>query len=326
MRRAVRIFGVVLVGIAGLAACAVGYVFAAFPKYAPADKTLHVVATAAELERGRYLSEHVAVCVTCHSDRDMSRFAGPVRAGTFGKGGEVFGHGEGLPGEIVAPNITPAGIGTWTDGELARAITSGVTARGDAMFPIMNYPGYASLCERDLRAVIAYVRALPRIDHQTPPSTLDFPVNLIVRTMPQPAQTPSQCPDSNDTVALGKYLVAQAACADCHTPRDGGAPVPGHELAGGNEMRQPSGYVARSANITPSRSTGIGSWSKETFVARFAAYRNSEGQHEVHGQEPNTPMPWIDYAGMSDSDLGAIYDYLRTLPAVESRPAAVAAR
>ena len=26
----------------------------------------------------------------------------------------------------------------------------------------------------------------------------------------------------------------------------------------------------------------------------------------------NTPMPWSNFAGMSDEDLGAIYDYLKT--------------
>jgi hypothetical protein len=31
-------------------------------------------------------------------------------------------------------------------------------------------------------------------------------------------------------------------------------------------------------------------------------------------------MPWYAYAGMADEDLGAIYDYLRTLPPVKSAP------
>lgn len=326
MRRAVRILGVVVAGLAALVGCGIAYLFLAFPKYEAADPKLHVTATPAELARGQYLAEHVGACVTCHSQRDFSRFSGPVSPGTEGQGGETFGHGEGLPGEIVAPNITHAAIGSWSDGELSRAITSGVSKDGRALFPLMNYPGYATLCERDLRAVIGYVRTLPAIEHQTPATSLDFPVNLIVRTLPKPAATPSACPDEGDTVALGKYLVAQAACADCHTPRAGGQPVPGHDFAGGNDMRLPSGYTARSANITPATATGIGAWTRQLFVQRFAAYRNPEALHAVHGQDRNTPMPWSVYAGMTDADLGAIYDYLRTLPPVETGAAAVAAR
>jgi mono/diheme cytochrome c family protein len=264
------------------------------------------------------LVEHVVVCVDCHSERDYSRYSAPVRAGTFGQGGERFGHEIGIPGELVAPNITPAGIASWSDGELARAITSGVSADGHALFPLMNYPSYASMCERDLHAVLGYVRSLPAIQHAPPRSSLDFPVNWIVRTLPAPATTPKRCPDESDSVARGKYLVTQASCAECHTRHEGGAPVVGQEFAGGARFPLPSGYVARSANITPDRETGIGNWSKEMFVQRFAAFRDPAAQHPVRAQEPNTPMPWSMFAGMTDADLGAIYDYLRTLPAVKT--------
>lgn len=30
-------------------------------------------------------------------------------------------------------------------------------------------------------------------------------------------------------------------------------------------------------------------------------------------------MPWTMYAGMTDEDLGAIYDYLKTIPAVRNK-------
>jgi hypothetical protein len=32
----------------------------------------------------------------------------------------------------------------------------------------------------------------------------------------------------------------------------------------------------------------------------------------------NTPMPWLMYSGMTEEDLGAIYDYLRTVPPIEN--------
>ena len=31
-------------------------------------------------------------------------------------------------------------------------------------------------------------------------------------------------------------------------------------------------------------------------------------------------MPWTMYAGMSEQDLGAIYDYLRTVPPIADLP------
>jgi len=46
--------------------------------------------SAAEIERGRYLANHVAVCMDCHSTRNWDYFAGPIVEGTLGGGGEVF--------------------------------------------------------------------------------------------------------------------------------------------------------------------------------------------------------------------------------------------
>jgi hypothetical protein len=38
----------------------------------------------------------------------------------------------------------------------------------------------------------------------------------------------------------------------------------------------------------------------------------------VDAGDRQTIMPWSQYAGMTDSDLGAIYDYLRTQKAVRT--------
>ena len=63
--------------------------------------------SAEEIERGRYLAAHVAVCIDCHSTRNWSYFAGPITPGTLGKGGEVFDEDTGLPGLMISKNITP---------------------------------------------------------------------------------------------------------------------------------------------------------------------------------------------------------------------------
>lgn len=318
MRRVLRVASFLLLGLVLSALGGVGYVYIAFPRMATppigevaADETL--------LARGTYLAEHVTLCMDCHSERDFARFSGPVDAKTHGKGGERFGRELGLPGELYAPNITPHALSSWSDGEIARAITSGVTPDGRALFPLMNYKGFAKLCRRDVEAIIAYLRNLEPIEHDVPRSTIDFPVNLIVRTLPEPAALADACPnEQTSSVELGQYLVTVAGCADCHTPRNGNDLDLDRSFAGGVEMPIPGGGKVRSKNLTPDVETGLGGWSKEAFIARFAAYRNGEGLHQIGQGDFNTMMPWSMYAGMSDRDLGAIYDYLRTQKPIKS--------
>ncbi|MEI9911343.1 MAG: hypothetical protein WDO71_17775 [Bacteroidota bacterium] len=40
------------------------------------------------IERGEYLAVHVAACIHCHSQRDFSKYSGPVVPGSEGGGGE----------------------------------------------------------------------------------------------------------------------------------------------------------------------------------------------------------------------------------------------
>jgi mono/diheme cytochrome c family protein len=151
-----------------------------------------------------------------------------------------------------------------------------------------------------------------------PESTLHFPLNLIVRTIPAPAN-PQPVPPLSDTLAYGEYLVTIASCADCHTPSKEGKPVPGMDFAGGAEFNLPFGLV-RSANITPDEETGIGSWDRQEFLDRFKEYADSAASHRpVKQGNFNTIMPWLVYAGMTEDDLGAIYAYLRTQKPVENR-------
>ena len=92
------------------------------------------------IERGDYLANHVAGCMDCHSKRDFSKYSGPVVPGTEGGGGFVLDQHFGLPGVLYGKNITPdaeTGIGTWTDDEILRAMTQGISKNGDTLFTIM---------------------------------------------------------------------------------------------------------------------------------------------------------------------------------------------
>jgi len=299
-----------LVVVLGLAiGGAVGYLWLHFPQVGP-PPALTITATAALRARGAYLYDHVTACGSCHSTRDWSSPVGPVLPGTEGKGGEAFSTAEGIPGTIYAANITPSGIGSWSDGELWRSLVCGVARDGTALFPMMPYGNYRQLSVDDLTALIVYVRTLPPIAHAVPPRHLLFPMNLIVRTIPREVAPPASAPERSDSVAYGRYLATAASCTDCHSPRVHGALVAGREFAGGTAFATAHGTVL-SANLTPDAS-GIGTWTKAIFLARFAS------GPEVSGAALgfDTPMPWMAYHGMSSADLGSLYDYLRSLPPV----------
>ena len=175
----------------------------------------------------------------CHSTRDWSKFSAPLVAGTLGKGGETFDQKFGFPGSFYSKNITPEGIGHWTDGELLRAIASGVNKNGEALFPVMPHANYGNMTREDLYSIIAYLRGLPPIKNNVPASKPDFPMNLIIHTIPKKGQY-AQAVNVDNALSRGAYLFNAAACGECHTKKDNGNPVAGMELAGGFEFPLPS--------------------------------------------------------------------------------------
>ena len=318
MRKFIRISGVVFTIASLILILFIFYFNATYPKiYEPTDTKVNI--TAERLERGKYLANHVTVCIDCHSTRDWSKFAGPVVPGTYGKGGELFNEEiGGVPGTLYAKNITPAGIGNWTDGELMRLITNGVNKDGKAIFPLMPYLSYNNLTQEDLHSIVAYIRSLAPIENAVEESSLNFPLNLIVKTIPPEKYIPTHEIDKADKLKYGEYLTKIAGCADCHTPQEKGEPLPGMYFAGGFEFKMPGGVV-RSMNITPDEETGIGVWDKDDFIDRFKFYDPDSNEIESVGKgEFNTPMPWTMYAGMSVEDLEAIYAYLKTVPPVKN--------
>lgn len=270
------------------------------------------------IERGKYLAHHVMLCADCHSTRDWSLFAGPPIPGTLGKGGEVFDQKLGFPGKYIAPNITPYHLEKWTDGEIFRAITTGVSKDGRALFSVMPHHNFGKCDQNDIEAVIAYIRSLAPIKNETAKSSSDFPMNFIINTIPKKAEF-SQIPPETDVVNYGKYVVTAASCSDCHTNQEKGQIV-GEPFAGGFNFKFPDGSMATSANITPDKLTGIGSWTKEQFIQRFKMYADSTyHSSKVSSGDFQSVMPWTMYAGMTITDLSAIYEYLRTIKPVENK-------
>lgn len=296
---------------------AIVYFNFAFPKVSDAPD-IKVDMSPQNIERGRYLANNVAVCIDCHSTRDYSYFSGPPAPGTEGRGGEAFTKEMGLPGNYYAQNITPHHLGDWTDGEIYRAVTSGVTKDGRALFPIMPWHNYSEMTKDDIYAIIAYIRTLPTIKYDAPASEPAFPMNFINKMMPRDPVHPKSV-DKSNLVEYGKYVFTAAACNECHTQKDKGKVIPGMEYAGGMEFKTPLGLM-KTANISPDMETGIGSWTKEQFIQRFKNYDTKVNPlKKVIVGEYNSVMPWSMYAGMTEEDLGAIYEFLRTVKPVKNK-------
>ncbi len=275
------------------------------------------------IAKGEYLTLHVAVCLHCHSQRDYSKFAGPVKPGTEGMGGEVFSHAifEPIPGTLYGKNITPdkeTGIGDWTDDEIIRAVTQGINKKGDTLFPIMPYASFNHMAKEDLLSIIAYLRTLKPIKNVVPARELMIPISM---AYPAPALQKSiddnVKPAATDTVKYGGYLTNMAGCFDCHTPFVKGQPDFANMFAGGNTFNI-GGFKVTSSNITPDAATGIGAWSDTMFINKFIACRKEKGYNYDAGKA-NTIMPVVDFAGMTDADLKSIFAYLKTLKPINNK-------
>ncbi len=320
MRRLIKILMVVAVlGVVAMGGI-LAWLFLAYPSVSPAP-AITVASTPEVLKRGDYVFNHVAACAHCHSAPDYESYAMPPHPGSIGQGGWGFGAEVGVPGLVYATNITPHRLATWSDGEILRALTSGVAADGRALFPMMPWRHYAETARDDLEAVIAHLRTLAPIVNEVPPPKLTFPMNVIARTLPVDAQLAATAPQRSDEVAYGAYLVDLGACRDCHSRSEHGATITGLEFAGGREFIFADGSVVRSANITPDEATGLGRWTREQFIGRFQAWGGR--REKLAPGQPNTPMPWTSYGGMTADDLGAIFAYLRSLPPVGNTVVAV---
>lgn len=159
-------------------------------------------------------------------------------------------------------------------------------------------------------------------------------IQAACKTEPGPPATPSP-------VERGKLLVTTSGCHDCHTPLklgpNGPEPDYSRELSGhpaslvmppapalppgpwavtvaatNTAWAGPWG-VSFTRNLTPDRETGLGAWTKQQFIDTI---RN--GRHMGVGRPLLPPMPAAMYAHMSDDDLGAVFAYLQSIPAVKN--------
>jgi len=104
-------------------------------------------------------------------------------------------------------------------------------------------------------------------------------------------------------VGRGRYLVTAGDCIACHTALGGSA------FAGGRPIQTPFGTVY-SSNITPDMATGIGAWSRDDFWRALHNGRSRDG-HLLY-----PAFPYTNFTRVTREDADAMFDYLRSVPAV----------
>jgi hypothetical protein len=288
--------------------------YALSPRKRPAPQLTAPTGSLQAILRGKYLVDSVTGCLGCHSEVDESVSGEPILPNRLGSGRD-FGNLPGFPGHIRAPNLTPdmeTGIGAWSDGEVVRAIREGVSRDGRPLFPMMPYLSYAkTLSDRDVLAIVAYLRTLTAIKNDPGRTKIDFPVSMFVRAVPAPLVKPAAGePQVTDTLARGQWLLTACSCHDCHDSVNGRRePIPGKALAGGAPLPIPGKGTVYSANITSDPATGIGSYTDDDLLRVLTEGKGKSGQ-TLYG------MPWRYYAGLVNADKRALVAALRQAPPV----------
>ena len=114
---------------------------------------------------GSYIVNSIAHCFECHTTPD--EHGAPDFAHHMGAGGFKIVLAPGM--EVMTANITSdpeTGIGKWTDADIKKAITDGVTPTGQHLSPPMPFPWFKNMTDVDLDAVIAYLRTVPAIPNK----------------------------------------------------------------------------------------------------------------------------------------------------------------
>lgn len=256
------------------------------------------------VKRGDYLVNGILTCGNCHTPKGPS---GDIAEKAF-SGGLSW---DEPPFKVTAPNITQdkeTGIGDYTDAELKEVLRKGIKRNGVPVAMVMPSGFYEIMTDRDLDAVIAYLRTIKPIKNTVPD-----PVYRMPQGHPIPPGGDNTFTEAmlREKVNKGFYLVTIAHCMECHTPMG----PHGREFAtrlgaGGFEMPGPWG-VSVSRNITSSKEKGIGAWTDDEIRRAMTQGVSRDGG------KLKPPMGYHYYATVAPDDLDAIVAYLRSVPAKE---------
>jgi len=295
MGRVFRWLGIVVAAVLALVLLAAAFVAIVSWRRISRVHTVNVVvprsipSDAAAIERGKHVATAMGSCTYCH---------GPDL------GGQIMQQ-PGAFGTLAAPNLTrgAGGLGTtFTDTDWVRAIRHGIHRDGTSLL-VMPSEAFVYMNEADLGDLIAYLKQLPAVDREVPPSRLGplgrtllvaGQVSLITdRTpsMPFPAIVPP-----GPTLEYGRYLAGFTGCIGCHGPG----------LSGGHVEGPPGAPPA--ANLTP-HSSGLENWTETDFdhALRRGVRKN--------GTPIDIFMPWPNFSGMTDVEVEALWLFVRSVPA-----------
>jgi mono/diheme cytochrome c family protein len=110
-----------------------------------------------KVKRGFYLAT-IGHCMECHTPMTQ---LGVDYKNSLGKGEREFPGPWGISKSVNITSHRNAGIGAWSDAEIKRAVTQGVSRDGRKMLPPMGYDYYAKMTDADLDAIAAYLRTVP---------------------------------------------------------------------------------------------------------------------------------------------------------------------
>lgn len=262
------------------------------------------------IERGRKLTN--MLCASCHMDRSTGKLTGQRMKDAPAEFGEIF-----------SPNITQDktyGIGDWTDGEIVYLLRTGIKKDGQYAPPYMAK--LPLMADKDVDAIISFLRSDHRMvaaenkpDIPSKPSLLTkLLCKVAFKPFPMPDET-IPMPDTTNSLELGKYLAHNLECFSCHSAdfKSNNYLDPTQSVGyfgGGNQPLDLKGRVKPTSNLTPDKETGIGNWTKEQFVKAVKS--------GMKKGEPALSYPMLPYTQLTDYEVGAIYDYLMTIPPIQN--------
>jgi mono/diheme cytochrome c family protein len=256
------------------------------------------------VKRGDYLVNGILTCGNCHSPKGP---AGDIPGKLF-SGGLSW---DEPPFKVTAPNITQdkeTGIGKWSDADIKKVLRTGIRPNGVHVAMVMPTGFYHIMTDRDLDAVVAYLRTLKPISNKVADPIYKMP--QVDHVLPG-GEKPYTEAMMSDKVKKGFYLSTIAHCMECHTPMDKGARQWDTRLgAGGFDFPGPWG-VSTSRNITSSKTKGIGAWTDDDIKRAITTGVSKDGSHL------KPPMGFHYYSTLTAGDLDAVVAWLRTLPAKE---------
>ena len=112
------------------------------------------VAPCDKLAYGTYIAGPLGHCIECHSTPGPNGAPDPNKTGGGGR------HFKGPWGISYAPDITPSGVGKYSDDDIKKAITTGMRPNGSRLMPPMAYAYYRNIAPADLDAIVVYLRSL----------------------------------------------------------------------------------------------------------------------------------------------------------------------